>query len=437
MTAPAPAGEGVAAPAETHRRNTLTQDAAWTLIGNVAYAGALWATIVVISRSFSDQIAPVMVGTYTLAMALVSPIVLFTGLQLQTVLATDVRKRHALRDYLGLRVWTSVAAVVVVGAVVLSVGSYRATWVAVAILLIAKLSEATSDVGYGLFQRAHRLDLVGKSRMLRGAAGVGALALVLGLTNSLEFGLAAMAAAWILFLVIYDIRNAARFEPVGARFDGSAQFQLLAHGFPLGLTLAMVSLNTQIPRYIVERHDPVSGLALLGYFSTMAYFNQGVSVVAQAVCQAASPRLATHYVGDVSRFVRMVLTLAAVMLLASAAYLAVVLVAGKQLLVLLYGEEFARHANIFWVIALAGVADLFTSVTGYAITAARYFFIQPVLKATTVTVCVVAVYMLTARYGLEGTAWGMVITSAYAFVLGAVVLIVVVLRAPRPVIEPP
>lgn len=429
MTASTPAGDNDATAVPAVRGNTLTQDAVWTLAGNLAYAATLWATLVVISRSFPPELAPAMVGKYVLAIAVVSPIVLFTGLQLQTVLATDARRRHRFADYLGLRIWTSVAAVAVVGAVVAGVDAYRATWVTVVVLLVAKLAESTCDLGYGLFQREHRLDLVGKSRALRGAAGVAALAGALALSGSLEWGLVAMAVVWIAFLLAYDFRTVRRFEPLGVRFDFTGQFQLLVHGFPLGLTMAMISLNTQIPRYVVERHDPVNGLALLGYYSAMAYFNQGAGQIGQAVCQAASPRMAVYFIGDVSRYVRMVAMLVVVMLVASMGYFGVVLIAGERILVAFYGAEFAKYADLFWIVALAGVADLFTSVTGFAITAARYFFIQPVLKATTVAVCVVAVYTLTSAYGLTGAAWGLVITSAYSFVVGAVVLVVIVVRA--------
>ncbi len=52
--------------------------------------------------------SPATVGRYALGLAIVTPILLFTKLQLRWVLATDVRRNHSFSDYLGTRLLTVV-----------------------------------------------------------------------------------------------------------------------------------------------------------------------------------------------------------------------------------------------------------------------------------------------------------------------------------------
>src|SRR5437868_13818516 len=95
--APAPAGR---API------SLRRNFAFTLAGNALYAACQWGILVVLAKLGS----PAIVGKYALAMAVCSPVILFSNLQLREIQATDARRDHAFGDYLALRILCTILA---------------------------------------------------------------------------------------------------------------------------------------------------------------------------------------------------------------------------------------------------------------------------------------------------------------------------------------
>ena len=79
---------------------------AWLAAGYASYMLCQWAMIIVLARWGT----PEKVGQFGLALATTAPIVLFTGLGLRRILATDARSAYRFADYLGLRLVTNVAA---------------------------------------------------------------------------------------------------------------------------------------------------------------------------------------------------------------------------------------------------------------------------------------------------------------------------------------
>jgi len=53
---------------------------------------------------------PAMVGRFILGLAIATPVLMFTNMQLRAVLATDAAHQYAFGQYLGLRMLTTLAA---------------------------------------------------------------------------------------------------------------------------------------------------------------------------------------------------------------------------------------------------------------------------------------------------------------------------------------
>ena len=135
----------------------------WTMLGNLTYTASQWGILVLLARLGN----PAAVGQFSLGLAATAPVMLFAGLQLRSVQATDARGLFGFADYAGLRVLTTIAAAVAICA--LSAALYSGeTALAVAAFAVAKGIEACSDVIYGFWQQHERMDLTAQSLMLRG-----------------------------------------------------------------------------------------------------------------------------------------------------------------------------------------------------------------------------------------------------------------------------
>ncbi len=173
--------------------------------------------------------------------------------------------------------------------------------------------------------------------------------------------------------------------------------------------MMLISLNTNIPRYFIERY---LGERELGVFAAIAYLMVAGNMVVSALGQSASPRLAKYYAAENSTAFRtLLLKLVGIGALLGGAAVLVALVAGREILTLLYQPEYAKQADLFvWLMVAAGIGYV-SSFLGHGMTAARYFRIQMPLFALVTTISATACFWLIPSSGLLGAATSLIVAA--------------------------
>jgi len=187
--------------------------------------------------------------------------------------------------------------------------------------------------------------------------------------------------------------------------------KLLWLALPLGFVMMLISLNTNIPRYFIERY---LGERELGIFAAMSYLMVVGSIVVSALAESASPRLAKYYAaGNSTAFCTLLLKLVGVGLMLGAGGVFVAVVAGREILTLLYKPEYAERADLFaWLMVAAGIGYV-SSFLGSGMTAARYFLVlMPLFALATGTSAIAGLWLIPTQ-GVRG--------AAIALIVGAIV----------------
>jgi len=387
--------------ASTGQRLSLRANFSWTLVGNVVYAACQWGMLTVLAKLGS----PEAVGQFSLGLAVGAPVMMLANLQLRQIQATDARREYAFGDYLALRLLTTALAYGVIVALALSAG-YRAEVVAVILALgLQKAFQSLSDVYHGLLQQRERMDRIARSLLLKGPLALAALAVAYALSRSVAVAALALAGVYAAVWLGYD-RHSARLvaaeEPLRPRWSRARLQRLAWLALPLGLVMMLISLNGNIPRYIIER---TLGEAELGIYSAMAYLQVAGGTVVSALGQSASPRLAQHYAaGQYGAFRRLLLRLVGLGAGLGAAAVLGALLLGRPLLTLLYTAEFAAQSHLLvWIMAAAGVSYVSATLL-YPVSATRRFptLLIPYLVQTCLTA--LAALLLVPNQGLGGAA---------------------------------
>ncbi len=399
------------------RRNFL-----WTFAGNVVYALCQWGMLVSIAKLGT----PEMVGQFALGLAITAPVIMLTNLQLAQIQTTDAKREYSFADYLGLRLMMTSAAVVVILGIVLFMHQDVDTKLVILAIMCTKAVEAISDVYYGLFQQRERMDRSGKSLLYRGVMSVVALWATVYLTRSVFWGVIANLAVWTLVLLFHDAPWATRLlreskglqgtgnpadgGPARARFDRHIMARLAKLAFPMGVVMMMLSLQTNIPRYFVERFG---GAHQLGIFAAVAYLMTAGRLVVIALGTSASPRLAKYYAESNPRAFRsLLLRLLSIGVALGAAGVVIVHFAGRQLLELFYGPDYSAYSDVLMLTMIAAAVSYLATSFTQALTAARYFAVQlPVLVATA-TLLTLCCFRLIPSMGLLGAGWSLIIVAS-------------------------
>ena len=373
---------------------SLRSNFAWTFAGNAVYAAGQWALLSVVAKLGGSE----MLGQYALAVAITAPVGMLSHLNLRAVIATDVTRKHPFGDYLTVRLGATLvglAAVAVLAFAISKDGEVRLLILAMGVALSA---ENISDAFYGALQRRERMDRIARSMILRTALSVPALAGVLWFTGSIVAAAAALAAARIAALLLFDMPGGE--SPVTT--TRANQFAILRTALPLGIVLMLVTLNSNLPRYAIEHNFGTRGL---GAFAAAASFLTAGNTVVNALGQSATPRLARHFAaGDSGGFRGLTLRLIAISAALGAAGIAGALLIGGPLLRIAYRAEFAQYNYLLVAVMVAAIPIYIGSSLGYAITSVRAFDAQLPLFGVVVAACAAASWLLVPRLGLMGAA---------------------------------
>ncbi|MBA3974264.1 MAG: polysaccharide biosynthesis protein [Candidatus Solibacter sp.] len=360
-----------------------------------------------------------MLGEFALAVAITAPVAMLAHLNLRAVLATDVSGQRRFGDYLAVRFAASGLGLAAIAALALAAGSSPEISAVIFLVGLSLTSETVSDAYYGAMQRRDEMHRIARSMMARGILSAACFGLALWAWSSLLIAAAAVALIRLALLIGWDRPAGASGEQLdGASYAGARA--VLRHALPLGAVLMLVSLNTNLPRYVIEHH---MGLAELGAFAAVASFVTAGSTIVNALGQSATPRLARfaghhqtrEFLGLVGKLGLLVLCLGLAGALASALF-------GRFILSVAYRPEYASYAGLLVAVMGAAIPAYLAGALGYAVTAVRAFDQQVPLFIVSALVCGGASWLLVPVYGLPGGAAAMAIAalaqiSGQAFIL--------------------
>jgi O-antigen/teichoic acid export membrane protein len=361
---------------------------------------------------------PAMVGQFALGLAVTAPIFMLTSLHLRVVLVTDAHNEYRLGHYIVPRLLgTAVGLILIVSFALLSHFRWD-TVIVVVLVAIAKAVETLSDIFYGFWQKHERFAEIANALIGRGIGSVVIMAGVMYLTRNIAFATGAMALYWFVWLMTYE-RNTARnllaavspAEVLRAEWDIEKCGRLVALSLPLGIAMILLSLNANIPRYFIEHYW---GESALGYFAAIAYVFVGGNTIMGAMGQSAMPRLARYFDSDRPAFARLLRNMVWLAVIVGILGIGLAVLLGSTFLRLAYRSDYAQHAAVLtWLMGAAAFAYI-ASILGYAMAAARVFIPQvPLIVAVTV-VTILACWLLIPRLGLAGSAYAMLIGSAFS-----------------------
>jgi O-antigen/teichoic acid export membrane protein len=386
--------------------------------------------------------SPEVVGRFAFGLSIAAPILMLSNLQLRQVQASDAINKYAFGDYFTVR-WltTSMALLVIAGVCFFARRGSYASWVLLVIGL-AKAVESIGDVIHGLFQKHERMDIIAISMSLKGVLSIAAMGATYWYTHSLLASVLAMGFAWTITILLYDMNMANSFlRQIGGTATWRsgifayrcssmrAVWRLMVESVPLGAVMCLISLHTNIPRLVIER---CSGEHALGLFVAISYFMQIGFLIEVALGQAAIPRLAQFFAQRrYDRFQWLVWQCLFVALALGIAGVGGAMIAGRFILMLVYGAEYAQHNTILvWMMVAAGLGYGIGFVRA-AITAACHFNVQVPLFGLLTIVTAVGSYLWVPSYGLAGAAAAIICARCVTLLVGFLMLASIVMNAQR------
>ncbi len=411
------------------KKISLKKNFGWAFVGNIINAAGQWVMLSALAKICSVEV----VGLFGLAMAVSTPIVSFTNLQLSLVYVTDVNDQYKFSEYLALRLLTIIFAFILV----LSVGIYNEYKLYVIMLIafwcLAQCVVSLKDFYQGVMQRYERMDISSHSKTLQSVLSVISFVGFLYFTKELLWSIIAVLLVRVFVLVFVDIRyakklllyhskcNSVRFLP---EYDFSRQIALLKLTIPLGIVIGMVSLNANMPRYQLEKyHDE----AALGYFTALSSFIVIGNMLVLAISQSLAPRLAVYYKENIKAFGKTLVKMFFMGLTIGLLGIVVSGTIGDKLLAVFFTQDYAKYHNVLVMVMLAATPYYISSFLNNGLMAARRLSIQVPLNLLSLLTVWLAGYLYIPKYGQMGAALA-IFCGAMVTMIGTIFLNIVEYR---------
>jgi O-antigen/teichoic acid export membrane protein len=410
---------------------SLRRNFSWALIGNVVYGLSQLAILVVIAKMGTQE----MVGQFTLGIAVITPVAFLLNMNLRAVQATDVQQKYCFGDYLGLRAITNIIALSCI-CLIITLSQYSSdTKLIIIILGVYRLIEYLSDAFYGFWQQHERIDKVAQSTALRNILALLAMALVLRSTNSLILGVLSLLGCALVILLTFDLSVSIRlvrqiipqakssdiYHFLQPRFVFVQCMSLVKLSLPIGVSWMLLSLSSNIPRYVIEHYH---GMSELGLFSAIAYLPTAGTTVVYALGQASLTRLSKFHSGlDFRAFQRLLSRLVILVLGMGLSALLLVSTFGKLILSTIYNPVYGEQSYLFTLLMLWGAIYYVAWCLDYAATAAQRFRQALTVSSIKVVVVIVGSFLLIPRYGTFGAVMVLLLDGCVQLVGMSVVVV--------------
>lgn len=407
---------------------TLFQNMAWNSIGSMTYLVCQWlVTLVVVrlSQGFDNA------GILSLAMSVTAVFHCLALYNMRSFQVSDLSGAYPDGVYTASRLLLGLCALLAAGLYALIGGYTQVQRWCILLYMGFKLTEAFCDVIHGAVQKRERMDIEGKSMILRGIATLAAFAVVFRATGSLPWAIAAMALSGAAVILFFDIPQSARIAPIRPAFDFQKIKGLIKACFWLFFSSILSNAMLSLPKIILEQ---AHGSAVLGVYSAVA----APTLLVQVLSTYIFNPLLTSFTYQLRqrqsvRFRAMMLKCFGAILGITALALAASKFLGAWGLNLLYGVKTAGYEALLYPLVVNTALTAFVWFLNMVLIVMRRIKALALACVAGLAACAALCFLLIGPMGMWGACWAGIISQG----IQVAILLAVAFGSLRRWINPP
>src|SRR5699024_3440422 len=376
---------------------------AYTFLGNITAALIKWLILILIVRLMN----PEAVGFYTFAIALTSPIMLFSNMRLRT---RYIVENIDFNDLMKIRYILDVISMIII---FVTTYLFMNDYIYIVILIaLTKALDLSSELYYGILQKNENFKLIGMMMVGKNIGIIIVFACILILTKNLYFSLIGQIFIRFIWLILVE-RKALKYTVKATSQELKSKkilFTMFLTGLPLGVVQLLNSYNILIPRYLIENF---LSLKDVGIFASISYLLTIMDLFMNAISQnfitSIKESVNKNEMRKLKKFMNKHVLMSSFMMgivTFTATYLF-----GEKVIYLLYGNDYAKESSILVVISLSIIFNFQSWMFDSTLMALKVYNAQLIISFITLIISVVSSVILISIYGLIGAAISVVIIT--------------------------
>ncbi|MBM7661723.1 O-antigen/teichoic acid export membrane protein [Bacillus mesophilus] len=396
----------------------------YSIMGNTVFAFSQWVIIVIIAKVNSPEV----LGQYSLGLAITIPIFLFLGMNFRSIQAADYVQLYEFNDYFYTRVLTSAIGLVVTAFIVLLSDFIFDTKLIILAMALYRFFESISDVSHGLFQQKERMDILSYSKILQSLLSVILFTISLIVFGSILISILFQSISFLAIFLFYNLKwvvhlnNRKKILTKGKNvliILKNNSKQLIVLGLPLGFVAGLDSLNSNLPRFMIQYFMDERNV---GFYSSIMNIMIAFGTVISALCHAAIPRLAKYYVNkDAVTFYKLLKNLMLFGFVVSSFSILASYFYGDTILSILYTNDYSDLKYTLTFMMIAGLFWYTTSFISTALIAVKKYTVQVPIMITSTIITFIFSLIFIPLYGIDGAVYSVILSNIIRLFISIVI----------------
>lgn len=397
---------------DDNKKLSLSHNLFWNSLGSFTYLFCQWAiSSFLVLRVTKD---PSVAGILTLAITITNIFYNVSCFNVRPYLVSDYKKVHKDEEYLAFRALTCIIGYVSCFIYILFFSYSFNQILCIMLYMLYKIGEAIVDVMHAFEQRKSRMDIGGRSLLLRGIVSLVSFYIALKYTNNISLSVLIMAACSFVCIMFYDVPQAKSFVRFKFSFTFTKMKQMFFEFLPLTVASFLSTFASSFPKQMLDLLEGNAVLAIYGYVAAP-------TVIVQVAASYIFNPLLTIFAdylnkNDIAGFKKLVWKVLLVLV-----GISIVAVIGGDLvgtfgLRLLYGEQIASYSYLLVPIILFTSLSAFVGFLWNILIILRCLKPPLVVNAIGLVIVLAISYITIQEYSMDGVTYVLLIYITFVLV---------------------
>lgn len=328
---------------------------------------------------------------------------------------TDTNRKYKFGDYLLARVFV-VITMVIIGIIFVNISGYTAEklWICIALIMF-KVIDNLSETYQGEFQLRNRLDLGGKSMVIRVSSSLIVFFITDVITKNVIFSCITFVLTNLTLFLLWDVRILSKFQKLEIKYDKNNIKEILLDCLPLAISTGLSLYIINATKYAIDN---------FGDYTMQTYFN--VIYMPTFVINLVSAFVIKPFLkpfGDLwnsKEYLKFIKSISLIILILAGATICIDIACallGVPVLSFIYGIDLSPYKIEMILLVISGFFYASATVMLYALSTIRKQKLTTIAYIITSVIALIASNICVNKWQMKGAIVSNMITTVTLFVL--------------------
>lgn len=283
------------------------------------------------------------------------------------------------------------------------------------ILVLYKALDAFCDVLYGVLQKNERLDLVGKSFLIKSILSVVSFVIIDLITKDIAIASLSMLIVCILITIFYDYKNVHEFIKIKDKINNENVKKIFKSGFLVFIISFITVFIVNIQKYVIDQYliddlQAIFGIIIMPATIISLFCQFVVHPILTRINKLCKEKKNKEILNLIHKMILLVVGFGLLCMLA--AY-----IVGIPVLELIYNVDLANYKIDLIIVLLASTISVSAGLISPFLIAMRKNLIQVIIGIITIIVEIVLSIIFIKNYEIDGAVYAYLISMIVYAVL--------------------